>query len=129
MFLNGHRLIGSRRSTMGVVVKKRLRFGDVDPVVVIQLLGAGLPVSVRRLVPVQQKEGFLVVSLLKPFEGLVRNDFCRVAGMLNTPTGNQHVWVVVGPLSFKNMPMIKTGGFGTQMPLTDNGRLVSRRLK
>ena len=123
---NGHGLVGCGGEPVLVVVAQGFRFGQVDPVVLVQVLRAGLPVAMGGLVLAHDEEGLVLVpSVLEPIKGDVGDDVGGITGDALYPIRCVHGRVVVRPLSLQDLPEIEPRGVALEVPFSDHGGLVA----
>ena len=125
-----HLLVRGRRSTPRVVVEQRLRLRDRLAVVLRQVIRAGHPAPMRRLVLEHEHEGLVGVAALgQPLERQVGHDVRDVtfapARRGRVGIRVQKIRVVVRSLSGQHLPVVETGGRALEMPFPDHGGLVA----
>ena len=82
------------------------------------------------LVVYKEDEGLVLVPLLQPVYGLVRDDIGTIAlGTLHAAVHLDEVGIVVLALSVEHLEIVKAGRRAHQVPLADEGRLVARLLE
>ena len=92
-----------------------------------QILHGGQPVAVTSLVMHKEDEGFVLVAMLHPVDGLVGDDVGAVAlGHLARTVHLDECGVVVFALPVQNLVVIEARGLAHQMPLADEGCLITR---
>ena len=80
----------------------------------------------RSLVLAHKHEGLVGVTfLLEPLEAEVGDDIGCVADALDFLSIPFHPWVVIGTLAVQNLITIESGWVGLEVPLSDQGGLVS----
>ena len=113
-----------------------------------QILNGGAPATVGCLVAHDEHEGFVLVPLVQPFEAFLRNQFRGIAGLrfhhaFAVLAGSDEIRIEIVALAGENFPVIESGGVGFifgrislgarrngfQVPLADNGRLVTGLLE
>ena len=127
---NGHGLVGSRGKPVLVVVAQGFRFGQVDPVVLVEVFRTRLPVAVRSLVLAHDEEVLVLVpSVFKPIKRDVGDYVRGVSGDALYAVRCVHGWIVVRPLSLQDLPEIEPRGVALEVPFSDHGGLVAALLK
>ena len=91
-----------------------------------QILHGGQPVAVTSLVMHKEDEGFVLVAMLHPVDGLVGDDVGTVAlGHLARTVHLDECGVVVFALPVQNLVVIEARGLAHQVPLADEGCLIT----
>ena len=116
-----------RLAAPGVIVEQRRRLGIAAIVVVAQVADRGQPLAVRCLVLAHEQERLGFVAFLQPIEGKLGDDVGGVTLVFHVLAVVDHGGVVVDPLPRQDVPLVEAGRVGDQVPLAENGRLVTGR--
>ena len=116
-----------RLAAPGIIVEQRRRLGIAAIVVVAQVADRGQPLAVRCLVLAHEQERLGFVAFLQPVEGKLGDDVGGITLVFHALAVVDHGGVVVDPLPRQDVPLVEAGRVGDQVPLAENGRLVTGR--
>ncbi len=95
--------------------------------VVAQVADRGQPLAVRGLVLAHEQKRLGLVAFLQPVERKLGDDVGGITLVLHALAVVDHGRVVVDPLPRQDVPLVEAGRVGDQVPLANNGRLVTGR--
>ena len=125
-----HLLITGGERATAIVVQQRRGLRNVDAFVRHQVIGAGHPVPVWRLVLAHEQERLLSVAAVpQPIQRKIGDDVRHVALDLLVTRGCSEIRVVVVPLTRQHLPEVEALRLGAQVPLPDHRGLVPGSLQ
>ncbi len=126
VFGDGHFLHARCGASAIVVIEKRVGRGDGLIVVEGEVVGAWSPGAVRCFVLEHEDEGFVFIAfVVEPIQCEVCDDVGGVALDFDGRAVVDHAWVVVESLADQDVPVVKAGGVGFEVPLADHGGVVA----
>ncbi len=119
-------LVAGGRGVVLPLVEERGRLGDLDVVVKAQMARGGHPIPVWRLVLNHHHEGFVRLALLcQPVDGEVGHDIRAMAVDASFAVCEDHVGVVVKPLTRQHGPVVESLRLALEVALAVDGGLVA----
>ena len=123
--LDAHVVIAHSLGAAFESVKKRRGFFVNSVLIKAEVPKRWLPLAVRRFVLAHQHERLRFVAALQPVDREIADDIGHVAFVLHRFAVIDHRWIVIGTLPRQDVPIVKAGRVGAEVPFPDDGRRVS----
>ena len=124
-----HVLIAHGDAAARVIIEQSRGLGVNTVFVEAKVAQRRRPFPVRCLVLAHEHKGFRFVAILQPFERHVTDDIRHVAGHRHPFAHFDHRRIIVNALARENLPEIKAGRIGAEVPFANDGRLVAGLLQ
>src|SRR5687768_1394831 len=113
----------------GVIVAKRVGFGNVAVAVKIGVFGARFPSAMRGFVMEEKQERFVFGTVVEKSERFVGRDIGGVAAVGFASVGREKNGIVITALAGKDAVEMEAGGFATEMPFAYEAGVIAGLLE
>ena len=121
-----HLLMFDCSASTGIIVEEILRHVKIAILVQVEILCLGLPATVRGFLMIKQAERFrLVARVIEPVEGKLSCQRGYITRISFFDPIFDKLWIVILPLTRKNIGIIKSLRITRDMNFSNHGRLIT----